>query len=125
MSVASLFGVMDVWGHLGAYLFVPFLDIITHFLFGFGFALILIYTVCLRDGIKIFLLIGCTGLLWEGVEFAYDHLLAFPYGFLISQHGLDDTLVDLISNSAGALFSMLLFRREMSKGVQVSVSEPE
>lgn len=124
VGAATLFVTLDTWGHLHAYVSLPFLDIVTHFLFGFGCALLLTHRMNIRVGVKVFLLVFLLGSVWEGIEFVYDHLLAFPFGYPVSQHGIDDTLVDLVSSSAGAILTIILFRRsEPEEPMRASVSE--
>lgn len=128
ISVAGLFGVLDTWGHLGAYVQLPFVDIITHFLFGAGLALFLIHARIIGKRTGVFLAVAFAGISWEAIEFVYDHFVAMPYGTPISQHGIDDTLLDLLSSTFGSLVSIFVFLpapAQVQEGAKASVSEPK
>lgn len=73
----------------------------------------------------VFLAVAFAGIGWEAVEFLYDTFIAMPYGTPISQHGIDDTVVDLLSSTAGSLASIALFLKVPLAQEQVFVSEPK
>lgn len=68
-------------------------------------------TIYPRLFILLFILGAATsvGVAWEVYEFAYDKLIAIPQSNFLTQPSLDDTMKDLIMDTAGGLEVALLF----------------
>ena len=110
--IAVLFLAIDSWGHISrVYVTSPYIDVVTHILFGAWLALALIYRNSAMSRASIFLIVFIVGLGWEFLELMYDQLYATPHGTTFAQHGLTDTLKDIFDNGVGVLISFLIFRR--------------
>lgn len=115
IAVAVVFLAIDMWGHIwDGYLTSPFTDIAAHLLFGIWLALALIYRNPTMNKWSIFVAVMLAGLVWEGVEFAYDQLYALPMQITPAQHGITDTLKDIFDNGVGAVLLLSIFREEKS-----------
>jgi len=110
--LAGPFLILDTYGHITrAYVTVPNIDIPIHILFGAWLALFFIYRDDSVRRAQIFLYVMLIGLGWEVSEYTYDHLYAIQHHLTSAQHGVGDTLKDIVDNGIGAFASIMLFKR--------------
>ena len=106
---------------------VPLIDVPMHMLFGAWVALLLFHPrLVFRDKslLFIFLAVLIAGVGWECIEYVYDHALMIPRGLPTAQHGILETLRDLLSNAIGASVIVLLFKmkfREPTSTLQQNI----
>jgi hypothetical protein len=93
-----------------AYIWLPWVDIPLHLVFGAWLALFLMHYG--HGGVsRILIAVILVGTAWELFEFAFDTFFAHPYGLTPAQHGWPDTFSDTAANLAGAVAAMLYERR--------------
>ncbi|QQG46045.1 MAG: hypothetical protein HYY55_03730 [Candidatus Niyogibacteria bacterium] len=99
------------------------LDIVLHFLGGIWLAVLAFWFLfeykefpsdflpkwLLGLGLISFVMLG--GVFWEFFEFSWDYFIARPYGAILAQPDLADTMSDLFFDFAGAVVAAAYFLR--------------
>ena len=113
VALAILFLSIDTWGHVtSSYHTTWWVDIVTHLLFGAWLALALLHPTLWRYSktpLFIFTFVMLAGVGWEILEYLRDTLYAAPRGITLGQHGLGDSLKDIVNNSLGACGAFLAY----------------
>ena len=109
IAIGATFLSIDAWGHVTLYRTTAYADVVTHVLFGMWLALFLIHREYRLRTLGALGIVFLVGIGWEFIELLYDSFLAAPYGFLIAQHGISDTAMDIASNTLGACIAIALF----------------
>lgn len=119
ISIAVLFTLVHTWAYVNSvYHNVPLIDVPMHMLFGAWLALLLLHPRFIRDGktpLIVFAIVTAVGIGWECIEYFYDTFLMIPRGLPTAQHGIVETLRDMMSNTLGAgaiiFFNSRFFKR--------------
>lgn len=84
---------------------MPWLDIPAHLLFAAGLALLVYPYVIFRYAgpLLIFILVMLAGVGWECVEYGYDFFYAASRDLSFANHGVVDTLKDVLNNGLGVV----------------------
>ncbi|TSC86531.1 MAG: hypothetical protein G01um10148_517 [Parcubacteria group bacterium Gr01-1014_8] len=112
--IAVLFFLIHTWAYVNeVYHNVPRVDVPIHILFGVWLALLLLHPIFRERRLTLPAIFGAVmvvGVGWEFLEYIYDTVLTIPRGLPTAQHGVAETIRDLLCNGTGAAVTLTFFR---------------